>query len=333
MKQNKLFHSKAVVVALAFFMAAACGLGEPSSGAAYSSVRYRGDVSAAACLADAVSSARTSIKLALNKFVGTELIEVLNDKADSGVAVDVVYSAANAGTIGGLSGEVGKRAGNTGNMQSNFAIIDDDTVVFFSDCALSEPATIAITIRQADLIQTLNKEFSQMFKDGLFGTAKQNLINTQIVFPSVSGDIDMYLLPRQVNSGAYRNDVIAYICTRVRQARASVDVYAGAYNNAVLNTTFTLVKNNGPAPYFCSGYMATPPNPNFVDDMLANGKSLSCNIIIIDAGTSDAVLIFTTFPFAAAATMNASDGVALFIRGETVEQIKASLDATVSALL
>jgi len=321
MKHSLFFHSKICIAACMLFAAAACNLGEPTMEGVYSSVRYSKD--AYNCLMTAMDSAKVSIRLALNTFTGVDdLIAKLNDRAVSGVTNQVVISAANVGTASGLS--VTCKSGNAGNMYSNFAIIDDDFVVFFSDCALDKPSAIAVTVRHRDLIRALNIEFWQMFEKAQYGADKQSLVNpdTQVVFRTFSGLLDMYLLPRAED---YSNDVIGFICTRVRQAQKSVDVYAASYGNPVLNDTLRAVQaSSGLSANFYSGGMASTPTGLTITKI--SDDPLYCNVILIDEGTVHATAIITTFPFAAASILNASDGVALFVRGEIVSQIKASFD-------
>jgi len=317
MKHSLFSHSKIYIAVFVFLAAAACGLGEPGMEGIYSSVQYNQD--AGTCLIDAVGSAKISIRLALHTFSGTgELIDLLNDKTEDGITNQIVISAANAGTASALN--VSAKSGNAGNMYSNFAIIDDEFVVFFSDCALSEPSAIAVTVRHKDLIRALNIEFRQMFEKAQFGANKQSLVNpdTQIVFRTFSGFIDMYLLPRAED---YGNDVIGFICERVRQAQRSVDVYAGKFGNPVLNDTFKVAAASDLETGFYSG--SATGNLSLAVTVLPD--PFFCNAIVIDSGTPRVTAIITTFPFVNSGALNEGDGVALFIRGKAAEQIGARM--------
>ena len=306
----------------------ACALGDPDPDANYATVFYHSGV--ANYLRDEVRSARSSIKIALNRFVeNRQLIMELNNAASRGVEVQVVLDTQHEATAAGLTLPVSVVSGNPfGDMQSNFAIMDG-TAIFFSDCDLLNPNTVAITIKQVDLVSTLETEFRQMHNNSAFGSkesggsrAKQE-INHKTIFRTAQGSVEMYFLPQ--NKGA-----INYMMARMKQAKKSVDVYAKYFNNDYLNLDFTDIAGSGLANYFACGNaniksslrpFLTASKENDIVDV-----DLPCNAIFVDVGTADETLIFTTFPYMSVDQLSISDGIVLFVRGSGLRQLKEALD-------
>jgi hypothetical protein len=318
------------LLVLMVVLAPACALGDPDPDASFSRVRYHSGASH--YFRGEVGAARSSIKIALNRFVDRQLIMLLNDVAARGVRVQIVVDTKQEASLAGINRSlISVSAGNPlGEMQSNFAIIDDLTAVFFSDANVINPNTIAISVRQSDLVSALLTEFRQMHDNESFGSrrsggrAKQEL-NHQRVFPTADGDIEMYFVPQ--------NDALRYVGSRMKQARNSVHVYAKTFENADLNFDFNDVAGSSGerlTTYFASG------NANLINSLgrpflMGNEQNtilntdLPCNAIFVDLGTPRETLLFTTFPFMSNEMLDISDGVVLFLRGSGVRQLKEAL--------
>jgi hypothetical protein len=337
---------RALAYSALLVLLAACSLGEPSQEAAFANVQWRIGSGASACLSELAQAAKNTLKFAFYDISDPGLIELLKNKAAEGLVVEVILSSVGTASVvsdlNTAASSPDKPIAKTRpaasenvvvNMRQNYAIIDDRTAVFFTDSRLSEPCTLALVIRQEDLLQALIKEFSQMFDGNNYGSAKVKYLNYMEVFPSTAGDIDMYFLP---SNGGNGEEVFGNISTRMQQTRQAIDTYARQYSNTRLNGVFQEIKNSGEqtgriAAEFYGGNFVTPPA--FVNHAIP--ADLSCNAIFIDTASSAATMIFVTCPFAAlSASINGetyeTDGVVLFVRGDIVRQIKAALDAAIS---
>jgi len=321
-----------MVAGMQLLLAAGCGLGDPAGEAPLTDVSFSSPASSA--ILNAVRTARSHVRLALNRIVDKNLIIALNDAAARGVRVELVVDSTHEGTTSGISSRISFAAGNPdGEMNSNFAIIDS-VALFFSDADLTNQRTIALRIQQDDLVTTLASEFYQMHDNGLYGskdsggTPKQK-INHQTVFETADGAVEMYFLPQ--------NDAITYISARMKQAKKSVDVYGKIMESASIAAAFTDIGNSGLPNYFCFGNtgLTNLLRHAFIIGNASNTiveASMPVNSIFVDAGTIDETLLFTTFPYDDDTILSKSDGVVIFVRGNTLRQIQNRLGETVSAL-
>jgi len=360
MKQVTFIRSGAVCVLL-MLLGLACSLGEPSRGSVTADLEWRIGSGASDYLFERVSSAKSSIKLALFDIPDDELRDLLVSKANEGLSVEIVLGKGGAGNAASLNGASGKTIAKSRpltaeyptnwtpdaslDMRQNFAIIDERTAIFFTDERLAASCTLALIIRQEYLLDALAREFSQMFRDGKYGQDKVKYVNYMQVFPSTSGDIDMYFLP---GDGYDSDEVFGFVRDRVRQARQTLHAYGRRYSNTELNGVFQIIKNSAAVvperltAEFSSGNSAA--FPAFAEQGNRLGFDLSCNAIFIDTETPDATMIFVTCPFDKVSesrywatgqydgftTFCDTDGIVLFIRGDTVRQIKVALDAAIA---
>jgi hypothetical protein len=331
MRRGVFIGIKIAVIAL-LLLAAACALDDPLAEDFYATVRYHSGVQN--YLMGRIRAAQTSIKISLNRITVRQLIMELNDAAARGINVQLVVDSKQEASVAGISQRVDVASGNAnGEMQSNFAIIDD-TAIFFSDYDIANQNTLAISIRQKDLLTTLATEFGQMHDNKAYGSANsggkaKQRINHQTVFQTSAGKVEMYFVPQ--------NQALTYLRARMKQARKSVDVYAKYFNNEDLGIDFNDIAGSGLDNTFHVGnvelqnslrysfMMANPSNVVVRDD-------LPCNAVFVDIGMTEETLLFTTFPFFPASTLDLSDGIVLFVRGAGVQQLKAALDYQIEIL-
>jgi len=331
MQRSRYMRVSVVLISL-LFLVSACALGDPTNENIFSDVSFQSGVSS--YIRREIEGAQSRVKVALNQVVDRSLVMALNDAAARGVSVELVIDSKYEATLAGVSRLVSTKSGNTlGNMHSNFAIVDG-TAIFFSDYELTNQSTLAITVRQADLVTTLATEFGQMHDNGAFGSkasggkAKQQ-INHQVVFPTASGEVEMYFLPQ--------NRALTFASARMKQARYSVDAYAKYYDNEDLNLDFNDIAGSGRANTFNAGNVnltRSMRNPFLVANPsnVILSVDLPCNVVFVDAGTPEETLIFTTFPFVSTEDLSKTDGVLLIIRGAGVGHLKSLLDYRMSTL-
>ena len=149
MTRNLIRWTASMVAGMQLLLAAGCGLGDPAGEAPLTDVSFSSPASSA--ILNAVRTARSHVRLALNRIVDKNLIIALNDAAARGVRVELVVDVTHENSVAGISSRVSFAAGNPeGEMNGNFAIVDS-VAWFFSDAVLTNERTIALTIKRTNL--------------------------------------------------------------------------------------------------------------------------------------------------------------------------------------
>ncbi len=300
---------------------------DPNDG--FTSLHYRMD--SADYLVSQISSAQSSVKLAINNVDNNAVITALNSAADRGIDTDLVLDAQSA-IPAALSASVDVKTGNSsGSMESNFLMIDDYSAFFLSSSDLSSQSILYIKIRGEYLLNMLETEFRQLHLlenygagSGPDGEGKKQKINYLTSFYAGANEVEMYFVPQnQVISGSS-----SYLLSRMGQVRSRAFVAAAWLDNDMLANSLLDWTYNGINTEVVLGNDQNLGSVSLDMTELNNsgvltisGSSLPFNIIALDEGTQFQSLIFTTFSLNSTGQINVSDGVCLIINGPAVERI------------
>lgn len=312
--------SLAAVVMLTFLTA--CDTGKQKG---FTSFDYtlQGETAVVSALAGATSS----VKLAVRELANANVITSLNSAHARGVEVNLVVDADSA-TVAGLDVAISKKAGNLdGDMDANFAVLDGTKALFLSGHNISDTGFLVLTVRETQLVRTLEEEFGKMYDLNNFGNgdgASSKKLKTNYLTEFNAGDnsIEMYFIPQNY----VFTDTSNYVFSRMDQVKGEAIVAASKVDNDGMYKRLRHYWDYGVSVSYRFG---SGQDSVGIDDSYLRGLSATSvaavpynfNLVFVDPGKAYQTMVFTSFQWNQASGVSNSDGVCLMISGPDVEKI------------